>query len=67
MKFIPKWWAEKLPQAKKTVEDNEPSNSESNEHDTTVPDLETLDPDLSDTDKSTGSDPDDAVNMHKNQ
>ena len=67
MKHIPKWLAERLPQPKKPVEDGEPSNSESNEHDTTVPDLETLDPDLSDTGKSTESDPDDTVNMHKNQ
>lgn len=65
MKYIPKWLAERLPQPKKPVEDDEPSNPVSNEHDTTVPDLETLDPDLSDTDNSTGSDPDDTVNMHK--
>ena len=67
MKDIPKWLAERLPQAKETVEDDEPSNPERNEHDTTLPDLETLDPDLSDTDKSTGSDPDDTINMDKNQ
>ena len=65
MKYIPKWLAERLPQPKKPVEDDEPSNPESNEHDTTLPDLETLNPDLSDTDKSTESDPDDTVNMHK--
>ncbi len=31
----------------------------------TVPDLKILEPDSSDTDNSTGSDPDDTVNMHK--
>ena len=65
MKYIPKWLAERLPQAKKTVEDDLPSNPESDEVDTTVLDPEILDPDSSDTDNSTGSDPDDTVNMHK--
>ncbi len=64
MKHIPKWLAQRLPKAKKTVEDDQPSNPESDELDTTVPDLEVLDPD---TDKSTGPDPDDTVNVHKNQ
>jgi len=62
MKYIPKWLAERLPQAKETVEDDEPSNSESNEQDTTVPDLKILDPD---TDESTGIDPDDTVVLPK--
>ena len=47
-----------------TVDDDQPSNPESDEDDTTVPDLEVLDPD---TDKTTGPDHDDTVNMHKNQ
>ncbi len=55
MKYIPKWLSERLPQAKETVEDDLPSNSESEEDDMTVPDLQTLDPDSSDTDESTGS------------
>ena len=62
MKYIPKWLTERLSQAKKTVDDDEPSNPESDEHETTVPDLEILDPD---TDKTSGSDHDDTVNMHK--
>ncbi len=65
MKYIPKWLAERLPQAKETVEDDVPSNPESDEHDTTVPDLKILDPDSSDTDESTGIDPDDTVVLPK--
>ena len=59
MKYIPKWLAERLPQAKETVEDDQPSNPESDEHDTTVPNVEIRDPVASDSDKSTGSDHDD--------
>ncbi len=65
MKYIPKWLAERLPQAKETVEDDLPSNSESEEDDMTVPDLQTLDPDSSNTDESTGIDPDDTINVPK--
>ena len=65
MKYIPKWLAERLPQPKKTVEDDEPSNPESDENDTTVPDLKTLDPDSSATDKSDQFDPDDTVVLQK--
>jgi len=60
MKYIPKWLAERFSQAKETVEDDQPSNPESDEHETTVPEI--LDPD---TDESTGIDPDDTVNMPK--
>ncbi len=65
MKYIPKWLAERLSQAKKTVEDDQPSNPESDELDTTVPDLKTLDPDSSATDKSDEFDPDDTVVLQK--
>ncbi len=65
MKYIPKWLTERLPQAKKTVEDDQPSNPESDELDTTVPDLKTLDSDSSDTDKSDEFDPDDTVVLQK--
>ncbi len=65
MKYIPKWLAERLPQAKKTVDDDQPSNPENDEPDTTVPDLKILDPDSSNTDKTTGFDPDDTVNIKK--
>ncbi len=63
MKYIPRWLAERLSQPKKPVEDDQPSNPESDEDDTTVPDLEILDPDSSDSDKSTESDPDNTVKM----
>jgi len=63
MKYIPKWLAERLPWIKKPVEDDLLSNSESDDYDITVPDVEILDPDSSDTDESTGIDPDDTVNM----
>ena len=65
MKYIPKWLTERLPWLKKTVEDDLPSNPESDDPEDTIPNLKVLDPDSSDTDKSTGSDPDDTVNMHK--
>ncbi len=65
MKHIPKWLAQRLPKAKKTVEHDQPSNPESDEQDTTVPDLKTLDSDLSDTDKSDEFDPDDTVVLRK--
>ncbi len=63
MKYIPRWLAERLSQPKKPVEDDQPSNPESDEDDTTVPDPEILDPDSSDSDKSTESDPDNTVKM----
>ena len=37
----------------------------SDELDQTVPDLKIIDPDASDTDNSTGIDPDETVNVHK--
>ncbi len=61
MKYIPKWLAERLPQAKETVEDDQPSKPENDEHDTTVPNVEIRGPDASDSDKSTGSDPYDSA------
>ncbi len=63
MTNISKWLEDKLSKLRKPVDDDEPSNPESDEHETTVPDLEILDPDSSDSDKSTESDPDNTVKM----
>ncbi len=65
MTNISKWLEDKLSKLRKPVDDDEPSNPESDELDTTVPDLKTLDSDSSDTDKSDEFDPDDTVVLRK--